>query len=110
MADLNGDGQSNVIIASSTGYIYILDGTGEALVARHVGRAVRDVAVLPTGGATGAVLVGDANGRIVIVGLDREEKVWQAPAGVTRVAGVDAGAVGLAVAATVEGELVAYGR
>ena len=112
MADLDGDGKSEVIIASATGYVYVLRADGSAALAHRLGRAVRDLVILPPADGPGTVLAGDATGRMAVVDLGGSEVAsWQAPSGIVRVAAVRQRAyTPVVVAATVDGELVAFHR
>ena len=47
MADVTGDGRDEVLVASETGYVYILDGSGKVLTQRDVGSVVADLCVVP---------------------------------------------------------------
>ena len=46
IADADGDGKNDVLVASGTGYVYALDGAGKALWRTRVGADVRDVVVV----------------------------------------------------------------
>ena len=71
MADVRGDGNAELLVASETGYVYILGPEGEVLAQRDFGDVVNDLAVLDGDGksriaaacADGGIYVldGDAN-------------------------------------------------
>jgi hypothetical protein len=141
--DVNRDGAGEVLVASKTGYVYVLDGraNGEgdhedtkgregakhegakarsererhgvrSLLAYPVGRAVFDVGVVEENDGRRSILAGDANGQVVVVSLSGQELFRaQAPGSVFHVAAVPlAGGRPLIVAATSEGDVVAYRR
>ncbi|MFP3904056.1 MAG: FG-GAP repeat domain-containing protein [Armatimonadota bacterium] len=47
MADITGDGHDELLIASATGYIYILDADGEVIAQRKLGDGISDLALMP---------------------------------------------------------------
>jgi len=71
-ADLNGDGSGETVLASGTGYLYVLDGSGKVLWQDRVGLCVNDAVIIKRPGGNlvaycdegGIVRVADAAGRI----------------------------------------------
>ncbi|MBT3376497.1 MAG: hypothetical protein HN742_01430 [Lentisphaerae bacterium] len=74
MADVSGDGRDELLIASETGYVYVLDGSGNVLAKRDFGSVVADLCVLSVPKRTkpvialccedGQVYVMDGQGRL----------------------------------------------
>jgi len=64
--DLNEDGHREVIIASETGYVYVVDGTGRMLASNHVGDAV--LSLITTGeGHDTRIIAGTRDGRVTVL-------------------------------------------
>jgi outer membrane protein assembly factor BamB len=63
MADLNGDGKQEALLASGTGYLYVLDGAGKVLWQDRIGVGVNDVLVLGQG-AQSRVVYADESGLV----------------------------------------------
>lgn len=112
--DMNGDGAGDVIVCGASGYIFVLDGKskkeGRVLMRHRVGRWVKDTLVVrDRNGQRPAVLAGDANGRLVVVGMDGNEQfAAQCPSGIVRIAALPGSDNDRFVAATVDGELLAF--
>ncbi len=65
MADLDGDGTPEVLIASATGYIYALDGDGEPIAKAALPDGANNLALLGDDGAVAEILVACADGSVV---------------------------------------------
>ena len=64
--DLDGDGRSDVLVASDTGYVYALDGNGEVRWRSELGAPVTGLAVADARGHK-EIAVGLANGHLVVL-------------------------------------------
>ncbi len=72
-ADLTGDGRNEVIVASGTGYLYVLDVTGKVLWQDRAGYCVNDAIVIPGSAGmrvaycdeSGPVRIADGRGKLI---------------------------------------------
>lgn len=72
-ADLDGDGRDEVLVASGTGTLYVLNAAGQIAWQDHIGYGINDVVVIPGADGmkvaycdeSGPVRIADARGRIV---------------------------------------------
>lgn len=106
-ADVNGDGTPEILIASDTGYLYVVNAAGEELWRAHLGFAVNDVTI--------GDLDGDGVAEIIAAAEDGLVRVFAGDGTVLRTITTPAAArlvclpgSGLVLAATASGELVAY--
>ena len=73
MADLDADGRQEVLVASGTGYLYVLDGAGTVLWQDRIGFGVNDVLTIDRDGhklvayadEAGLIRLADGSGRLV---------------------------------------------
>ncbi|NLF17583.1 MAG: hypothetical protein GX595_10025, partial [Lentisphaerae bacterium] len=96
-ADLAGDGQPKLVLASDSGFIAVLDAEGEMLWIRHADDAVSDAAVLSGGGRPSLVLRSSYDGTVAAYGHDGAPRaLWRTDSPVLRIAAVRAEASDLA--------------
>ena len=104
-ADLTGDGRPEVLVASGTGYLYLLDAAGRVSWQRRLGFAVNDVGICQTEAGL-RVVAGDEEGRLTAF-TAAGEAVWSTAttAPVRWILPVEGGTV---LAGLADGRLVQY--
>ncbi len=103
MADVAGDQRDELLIGSETGYVYVVNGKGEATAQRNLGEVVTDLALLPGNGGKQLIAASLSNGGVYT--LDGATKLlagWRAHGEVVMVEGLRAGKNAKLLAATAD--------
>ena len=106
--DLDDDGAAEVLMASGTGYLYVLNGQGEVRWQDRVGRSVNDIAVLELNGEK-TVAYADQGGTIRLARAHGKRVLdLRTPSAPMRLSSLNDGDQVLLVAALADGRVAAY--
>ncbi len=98
--DLDGDGKPEIVVASHSGFVALLDADGSVRWVRYADNQVTDVAVVAGEGAGAALARSSTDGSVVVYDAAGEELArWRLHAPVGRVIAARAGKAELVIAA-----------